>query len=151
MKKFKKPEFDMDSLKKAGILLGGATILYFGMKKIANALLDHQIEENNAALHQRAQLASELMRAHIAQTEHKPAHSVDIPDEDDFYDVNNSIRKQDDYFAVDQIHFYGAIDFRNQGYVEYDFVVPRKDAKNLPFFSGETDCLNEEELKYIFP
>ena len=153
MQKIKKPEFDLNSLKTGAALLGGATILYFGMKKIANALIDFKIQEGNAELHKRAEIASELMRAHSMQTEHRPDQDsdglTDIPDEHDLYDINNSIRKQEYYFAVDQIRFYGVIDFRVQGYAKYDFTVSREEAKNLPFFRGETDCPNEEELKYL--
>jgi hypothetical protein len=61
MKKFKKPEFDLSSLKTGASLLGGATILYFGMKKIANALIDFKIQEGNAELHKRAEIASDLI------------------------------------------------------------------------------------------
>ena len=153
MQKFKKPEFDLSSLKTGAALLGGATILYLGMKKIANALIDFKIQESNAELHKRAEIASELMRAHSAQTEHKPAQDSDDTTNDawwkGYHHVVDSNKNQYYYDAIDQIHFYGTVAFRHLGDAKYDFTVSREEAKNLPFFRGETDYPNEEELKYL--
>ena len=153
MRKFKKPEFDLSSLKTGAALLGGATILYFGMKKIANALIDFKIQESNAELHKRAEIASDLMRAHSAQTEHKPAQDSDNVAYSEWWKgyhyVVNSNKNQYYYDAIDQIHFYGTVGFRHLGDAKYDFTVSREEAKNLPFFRGETDCPNKEELKYL--
>jgi hypothetical protein len=93
------------------------------------------------------------MKAHSAQTEHRSDQdSEDIIDDTwwkGYYHVANSNKHEYYYEADDRIRFYGTINFKHLGDAKYDFTVSREEAKNLPFFRGETDCPNAEELKYL--